>query len=96
MFIAVTKMQFPVEIEAKVREIAAASDPIFRRQAGFVSMRAFRAEDGASRMTMIEWRSKADHERCMTSPDFAGLNQSWGALFAQGATFEMWTGESES
>lgn len=94
MYVVVTRLSFPEGLAAEAARLAAQSAPLFKKQPGFRAMKNFAAEDAKSRITVLEWESKDDHERCMASSDFAEVNQSWGALFQGGASFEMWSGQA--
>jgi len=73
--------------------IARARGALFRRQEGLDDLRSYIGEDGVSLVSVFSWRSKADHEACMQSPDFASVGARWNELAAYGATmFDMWTG----
>lgn len=65
-------------------EMAEASAPIFAQQPGFVGSEIFKSTDDARLVTLLRWRSEADHSACMESPDFGELNDRFGELVESG------------
>ncbi len=48
---------------------------IFAKQPGFISLTMHRSLDGTQIMVYLPWRSQADHEVCMTNPEFFTVGQ---------------------
>jgi heme-degrading monooxygenase HmoA len=93
MYVVITRTTVPSEKMSWAIETARKSDPVFRKQPGLYGLKTYVGEDGQSLSSVFEWRSKADHEACMQSPDFAQLGAEWGEMFASDAAkFEVWTG----
>lgn len=91
-FIVITRTQFVDAVGQEDLDLLLASLPIFEKQPGLISIRMHIAEDRSHTMSYMEWRSRADHEACMTSPDFAEFQPRWMGLLASGrAKFEIST-----
>ncbi len=89
-FIVITHTHFVGPVGNEDLELLLASLPIFEKQPGLVSIRMHIAEDRSHTMSYMEWRSRADHEACMTSPDFADFQPRWSGLLSSGrATFKI-------
>ena len=74
---------------SELLEIAEESAPIFARQPGFVGSEIFASTDQTRLVTLLRWRSEADHAACMKSPDFGELSTRLSRLVDDGrASFE--------
>lgn len=83
MFAVVTLMTVGAVGKDKAVGSIKASAPVFARQKGFGRLQTFMSEDGGSFVSVFEWASKADHEACMMSADFASLNANWDERLLQ-------------
>lgn len=57
-----------------------------RRFPGFVSAAVHRGQDGTRVTTYLQWRTRADHERCLAETDWSGApEQAFRALMDDGS-----------
>jgi len=93
-FVAVSTVQFPVELKDDIHRLGLAMLPIARQQPGFIQVAFHQGLDASETMMYWEWQSRADHEACLKSPDWAALMADSGGLFARdGVTFSLRTFE---
>ena len=80
----------PADQQALVA-LAEAAQPIFARQPGFVAAALHRSGDGTRVVQYLQWRSLADSQACMESPDWQGREGAdfMGFLQAGKATMEV-------
>jgi quinol monooxygenase YgiN len=83
-FFVQTKMTFTEDVKEKIMELSHKAIPIMEKQNGFVSANRFIREDKLQLMSILEWRTKADHEACMASPDFNEFNIEWEEMLKSG------------
>ena len=89
-FVVVTQLTYKPELRDQVINLMNNSMPIFRRQEGLISVTMHHHEHESKTMTYLVWESEADHERCMTSKDFAPVQSLWNELIQSGkAKFEL-------
>ena len=82
------------ENQRELVELSRNMIPVFERQPGFISLDLHRSLDGTQIVTYLQWRSKADHEACATSPEVAAAgNEFLRFLEAGKATMEVKTFE---
>ena len=58
------------EDQDALTELALAAEPFFAKQPGFVSASLHKSTDGTRLVQYLQWRSLADSEACMASPDW--------------------------
>ena len=87
--LVMTRIATSPEDMPELLELAEESAPIFARQPGFVGSEIFASTDQTRLVTLLRWRSEADHVACMASADFAELNPRFSSLIDDGrASFE--------
>ncbi|MBV7333850.1 antibiotic biosynthesis monooxygenase [Chloroflexi bacterium TSY] len=63
---------------------------VFARQPGFVSLTMHRSEDSEEVLVYLQWRSRADSEACMNSPDvFQAGQEVMGFIQSGRATMDV-------
>ncbi len=93
-FVVVTRTFYEPELRDRILEAGRGSLPIFEKQAGLKSIRMHENHDRTHTMTMLVWRSREDHEACMSSPDFGAWGAAWEELMSSGkARWELETYE---
>ncbi len=71
LFTVVVRIRTPsADDRMQVLDVCRATQQIFARQPGFVSSSLHRSDDGDEVLSYLQWRSRADHEACLGSPDF--------------------------
>ena len=91
-FVVMTQTFYEPELREEILTAAEESFPIFRKQAGLISIRMHEAHDHTHTMTVMEWQSKEHHEACMRSPDFGTWNEKWEKMMSSGkARWELFT-----
>ncbi|MCY3844921.1 MAG: antibiotic biosynthesis monooxygenase [Acidobacteria bacterium] len=71
LFTVVVRVRTPsADDRRQVLDICRATQHIFARQPGFVSSSLHRSHDDDAILSYLQWRTEADHEACLRSPDF--------------------------
>jgi heme-degrading monooxygenase HmoA len=65
-------------------DLAKRSNPIFKRQKGFVGLALHLSKDRTEAVTYLQFHSLKDHEDCLKSPDFAEINPAWEKMMKNG------------
>ena len=71
VFTVMVQLNVDPENQGELVELSRSMIPVFERQPGFISLDLHRSLDGTQIVTYLQWRSKADHEACATSPEVA-------------------------
>jgi hypothetical protein len=80
-FKAISRVKFPDSMRDKVISVGVKMLPIANRQAGLISVSFNESVDSNETMMIWDWESKADHEACMASEDWAQLMQESASIF---------------
>lgn len=76
--------------QAELLRLSTAMLPVFARQPGFVAASLHRATDATELLLYLQWRSQADSDACLTSPEMMSAGQEWMAFVRSGkATFAL-------
>lgn len=92
LFTVVVRVRTPsADDRPQVLDICRATQQIFARQPGFVSSSLHLGDDGDEIVSYLQWRTRADHEACLRSPDFGTpggrrLMQRWSKKAAWRST----------
>ncbi len=87
---AITRCVYDDDIKQELLDIKKLSLRILEKQKGFVSVKQFICEEMNEMVSVIEWKTKEDHEASMDSPDWDPVNPTWMALTKGGKiTFEV-------
>jgi heme-degrading monooxygenase HmoA len=71
LFTVVVRVRTPsADDRTQVLDICRATQQIFAHQPGFVSSSLHRSHDDEVLLSYLQWRTEADHEACLRSPDF--------------------------
>jgi len=71
VFTVLVQISTPPELQAELVATMLETAPVFAAQPGFVSSHLHRSHDGELVVNYLQWRSQADHEACLISPDVA-------------------------
>ena len=72
------------EAQQPLLDVLTPTTDVFARQPGFVSLTVHRSLDGSQVIVYLQWRSRADHEACMNSPEVFAAGQELMALLQTG------------
>ena len=87
---AITRCVYDDDIKDELLEIKKLSLQILKKQKGFVKIQQFICEEMNEMVSVIEWKTKEDHEASMESPDWDPVNPTWIVLTQGGKiTFEV-------
>ena len=67
----------------KMEDLTDRSIPIFEAQQGFMQMEVKKDANDGGTLTIFQWESLEDHENCMKSADWEGINPEWQAFLGQ-------------
>lgn len=91
-FVAVSNVTFPAALQDEIQAFGMRMLPLAKQHPGFISISYHQSTEVHQTMMYWEWESRADHEACMSSKDWAELMQSSGDLFQnEGVEFSVQT-----
>ena len=91
-FVAISKVKYPAALQEQIHEVGLKMLPIARQQPGFIAVRFHQSCDADETMMYWEWESRADHEACMASENWAAIMaQSESVFSAAGIEFSIET-----
>ena len=82
--IVITRSKFSPELKERILQLARESKPIFEKQPGFISIEMLINPEGDQTSSILRWKTVADHEACLKSPDWGTWNAEWGTLMQSG------------
>ena len=90
VFTVVVRFKCEPGDQQKLLDVMEAVEPVFARQPGFISMSVHRNLDGTDVLNYLQWRSRADHESCLFSPQVMEAGKDLMEYIASGkAQFEV-------
>jgi len=87
-FNVLVTLKIPESLQEDVLRLAEDNLPIFARQPGFISAQVYHSHDQTRVLTLLQWESRAAHEACMLSPEWAQCNPQFSVLLDRG-TMQM-------